>query len=216
MSTAGYNTVIKRNGTVTAFNAESMTATTLTNQYQIDDTSKEVWDTSVEPTFYEDASAIPSSDIENINYLFGKVTFSTEKTGAITVDGEYFPTQTISYGREYTLDQSVNLEDASNYDDAQSNNGYRTYVSTLWDINASITRLISDLTEADILFNIWENGDPIIIEIQPGGADNPIFRGYMIMESNNVNGEVDSLEEEQISLVLNDNGNGVGFGWSDF
>ena len=215
MSTAGYNTVIKRSGTSTSFTGVSMSSTTVNNQFQIDDATKEVWDRSSVPTFYEDGTSIPESDIENINYLFGKVTFSTEKTGSITVDGYYYPTQVISCGREYSLDQEVNLEDSSNYEEAQNNNGYKTYTSTLWDVSASISRLIGDMTESDVLYNLWDNGDTIVAEIQPGGDGNPIFRAYMVMESDNMSGDIESLEEQEISLVLNDDGNGAGFGWSD-
>lgn len=216
MGTAGYNTIINRNGTSTSFTGESMTATSVTNQYQIDDVTKEIWDRNTEPTFYEDGVSIPSSDIDNINYLFGKVTFSTSKTGAITVDGSYYPSQTISCGREYTLDQSVNLEDSTCYDTAQANNGYMTYTDTLWDINISISRLITDMTDFDTFFDIWNNGETIVVEIQPGGGSNPTFRAYVKMETDNTSGDVESLEEQELNLLLDDDGNGTGFGWSDY
>ncbi len=216
MSKVGYNTVIKRSGTSTSFVDESMSATENTNQYQIDDVTKRVLDMGTEPTFFEDSTSIPSSDIENINYLFGKVTFSTEKTGVITVDGSYFPTQVIGRGKEYSLEQSVNLEDSTSFDTAQQNNGYKTYTETLWDVNASISRFIDDMTETNSLQSIWENGETIVIEIQPGGTGNPIFRGYMVIETDNLTGDIESLEEQEINFLLNDIGNGKGFGWSDF
>lgn len=216
MGEAGYNTVIKRNGTSTSFTSESMTATSTTNQYQIDDATKQVWDRTIVPTFYEDGVAIDSSDIDNINYLFGKVTFATSKSGAITVDGSYYPQLTIACGREYTLDQSINLEDSTCYETAQSNNGYMTYNDTLWDVNASVTRLITDMTEYNTFFDIWNNGETVVLEIQPGGGSNPTFRGYMVIETDNETGDVESLEEQEISFMLDDDGNGTGFGWSDY
>ena len=207
MGNAGYNTVVKRSGTSTSFTGESMTATSETNQFQIDDGTKEVWDRTVVPTFYEDGTEIPFSDIENINYLFGKVTFSTSKSGAVTVDGSYFPTQEVACAKSYTLDQSINLEDSTCYD---NNNGYRQYTSTLYDVSASITRWVTEMTELEALNSIWRNSEEIILEIQPAGVET--FRGYMLIESDALNGDIESLEEQEISFQANGQ-DGTALGW---
>ena len=208
MGNAGYNTVVKRSGTSTSFTSESMTATSETNQFQIDDTTKEVWDRTVAPTFYEDGSPISDSDIENINYLFGKVTFATSKSGAITVDGNYFPVQEVACAKSYTLDQSLNLEDSTCYD---NNNGYRQYTSTLYDVSASITRWVTEMTELEALNSIWRNKEEIILEIQPAGVET--FRGYMLIESDALNGDIESLEEQEISFQANGQ-DGTALGWN--
>ena len=213
MGTAGYNTVVKRTGTTTNFTGESMSATSVTNQYQIDDASKEVWDRSVSLTFYEDASPIPDSDIERINYVFGKVTFTTAKTGAITVDGAYFPTQALSGASSYSIDQSVNLEDRTDFENAKTNNSFRTYQPTLFDVSVSVTRFddLSNLYHAE-----WDAGDPLVVEIQPGGGTNDVFRSYVLIESANKSGDIEALEEEDISFQLDNTQDGLAWGWRDY
>lgn len=213
MGTAGYNTVIKRSGTSTAFNGETMSATAVTNQYQIDDTTKEVWDRSTTPTFYEDSVEIPSSDIESIDYVFGKVTFATSKTGSITVDGDYFPTNVIAQANNYSIDQSIDLQDNTDYETAQSNGGYRTYQGILYDVSVSVGRY-DDLN--NLFHDDWDTQSPVVVEIQPGGGTNDIFRAYCLIESANKSGDVESLEEQDISFQIDDTGDGSAWGWRDY
>ncbi len=88
-SNAGYLATVKKGGTPTSTTAEACTLVS-GKTYQINDTAKRVWDESVAPVVY-DGGVDHTSDVDSIDYLYGKVTFDSgyTVTGAVTVDVDY-------------------------------------------------------------------------------------------------------------------------------
>ena len=153
MGADGYLVKIKKGGTSTSFSGEGMSVV-LENKYQIDTIVKRVWDRDVEPIFYDNGEKIPSSDISVIDYLFGRVTFATSKSGTITVDGKYIPLTLIAGAKSYNLNQSR-------------------------DVSLTISKY-DDLTGA--FMDIIRNRKAVLVEIQPGGKRD-IARGWFVLDT---------------------------------
>lgn len=197
--TASYNTVIKQPGTATTFTDEATTNTT-GNTYQVTDATKQIFDRNTVPTVEDDGvPVIPAS----INYLEGSVTLSAPPGGVVTISGKYIPMTTIATGKEY----SVELVASELDDTAFGDGGYRSRVLGLFDITASL-RL--NWANAFFVTSIL-NRAALVFEIQPGGAA-PLMRAWMVVPSVEWAGNIDDLEEEEVSFALD----GAGIPNADF
>src|SRR5690348_7886763 len=89
---AGYVAKVKSTGTSTAMTGEAMSLVS-GKTYKVTDATKDVWDYTKSLTVKDNGAAVAAADIEEINYIFGQVTFVAgyTPTGPITVDGHYLP-----------------------------------------------------------------------------------------------------------------------------
>src|SRR5690606_15772420 len=115
-------------GTSTAMNASPMELVS-GKTYKITDATKNVFDYSKAITFSDTAVAIDEANIESINWLFGQVTFVDGYTpgGAITVTGFYLPMSEVSRANSFTLTQTAETIDRTDYAIARGNDGYRVF-----------------------------------------------------------------------------------------
>jgi len=204
MGTAAYATIVERVGSSTSFTGESMSATSVTNEYQIDDTAKRVFDRDATFTFFEDTTDV-TSDVDEIDYVFGRVTFKSSKSGSITVDGNYFPRQKIAGANSYSLDHSGDLLEDTEFDPAGAT---RTRRYGLRDVSASVERwypLTKHYQDA------ISNRDTVVLSVQPGGSGE-FARGFFKLESANLDGDVSALESESLSFNL-DGDPAVSYAW---
>lgn len=210
MGTAGYNTTVKKGGTATAFTTEAC-GNVSGNQFQITDTAKRIWDRATLPTFYEDAVPIASSDVSDIDYFTGKVTFATSKSGAVTVTGKYIPVTAIA-GVDSV---SVSLGGAVHDDTPFNSAGFHTRLYGLRDVSVNLGRF-DDLSKD--LYNLLLNRTIVLLEVQPGNSG-AYMRGWFYMESNNINTEVDGVVKTDVVLQLDANddsiGNDISFSYDD-
>ena len=190
--TVGYQAKFRKSGTSTSFTGESMTVVT-GNTYQIDTDSKQVWNRLSTFTFYEDSVEISSSDISSIDYLFGKVTFSTSKTGSITVDGDYLPTALIAGGYEATMNRTNQLFTSTD----QSNAGFETKETGIKDVNITVSRF--DDLSGDFV-TILNSGNPIVVEFAP--VSTKVYRGWFILSGKDQTIDVNALIEDTLTFDL--------------
>lgn len=190
-ATASYTTLLKKGGDSTAFTGESLTLVS-GETYQMDTTSRRFLDPSVVPTFYEDEVEIPAGDVLEVNYLFGKVTFNEEKT-AVTMDGSYIPMSTVAGAKSHNLSISA----ATHANTAYGNDGTETHQLGLFSVSASFSRF--DDISGDFK-DIIRSRVPVALEI--ASAALTVFRGWFVPESVNSSGDVNSLEEEELSFQL--------------
>jgi len=193
MGTQGYLTTVKKGGTPTALTNEPMTNLS-GNTYQITDASRRILDRDVVPVFGDQGGSptnIHPSDIASIDYLFGIVTFNTAKVEpVVVVSGNYMPMSDIAGANNYTLNHAGDVLDDTAYDNT-SGNAYRSRVLGLRDVSLSVDRW-DQLTQE--FFTAINDRTPLIIEVQPGGAGNPLARGWFVPESETHEGDVSSLE----------------------
>jgi len=197
MAVVGYQANIKKSGTSTSFSGEAMTVTT-GNTFQIDDSAKQVFNFNSTFTFYEDAVAISDSDIDSIDYMYGKVTFSTSKTGSITVDGAYYPMANIAGAYQATQNTTNQIINVTSFE----NQGFVEKLPNQKDITVTCTRF-DDLSKD--FQDILENGSSIVIEFIPSTGNGN--RGWYVLDSANQNLDMSNVVEESLSFQLTDNKN---------
>lgn len=199
---AGYLAKILQQGTATTFTAEAMTLVS-GKTYRINDTTKEIWDRS-EATMdiLDTAVSVAASNIKNIDYLFGQVTFvdSYTPSGAITATGKYFPTTQLGKGRTFTLTLQADAIDDTDFATAQANGGYRTFTPGLRTVALELGGIFDATvnSKSDLAAR-----NELIIEIDPAGDGLSIARGFFRMITTGQSGDVGALEEETLNLTLN-------------
>lgn len=209
---AGYKAELRKTAAAgTAMTGEAMSLVS-GKTYQIDDATKEIWDRSATFVVYDDVTDV-TDQVETFDYLFGKVTFLSSYTvsGSITVDGEYFTSTALGKANSYSLTQTAEAVETSDYATVQANGGFRTYQSGLrnvslelgsfYNISAGLRALLEARTE-------------LIIEIDPAGDGKSIARGFFKVANEAQAGDVGGIEDETTTLTLNaPSSDYIPFGW---
>ena len=210
MAVASYKTIIKLSGTTTVFTSEAMSSSTASNQHQISDDAKRVWDRDTVPVIRQSslAAIVPAAQISNIDYLFGKITFASSTQGTpITASGTYLPLASVAGSHTYQLNHIGGLLD----DTAFESTGWRTHKQGIRDVNITLSRW--DSLDTDF-FDHLKNGTTFLVEVTPGGSTAFLARGWFIGESEIHSGDVNSLEQGDITLHLDGDTNAA-YRWSD-
>lgn len=209
MGSPGWKATVKRSGTSTTFTDEP--ASLVSGQtYQIDDETKQVWDRTAPIVVNDNGNEVDPENIEHIDYLFGMVTFANDytPTGGITISGKYLPMQNVAGANSYTLNQTVDVLDDTDFDHAKTT-GYRSRMAGLHDVSVTVSRW--DNLSKDF-FTAATAGQAVVVEIVPGLGTRK-FRAFMLVETANRSGDVAALESEEVSLILDGDGAGKAFSW---
>ena len=121
-------------------------------------------------------------------------------TGAITITGSYFPTSVLGTANNYSLTQTADAIDSTDFATAQANGGFRTHNPGLRTVNLELTGFyaLSNAFAASL-----EARSELIIEINPDGNLKSLARGFFKASSHGQDGDVGALEEETVSFTLN-------------
>lgn len=189
---AGYEAEVKKSGTTTGFTTEATTNPS-GNVWEITDATKAVWDRDVTPTFYDNGVEIAAGDIQQIDYLYGKVEFTGAKTGPITVTGSYMPMASVAGANQASLNITSAILDDTDF----SNVGYHTKEYGTQDVVVSLSRWedVQNTFGAILVARA-----PIVIEIAPSTAKS--YRGWFIPDSVSDNFSIESLLDESVSFQL--------------
>lgn len=199
---AGYNTTVRRSGaTPTATTGEAMSQVGTSQTYKIDDLTRDVWDYNSSVVVYDNAVPVAAVDIEEINYLFGEVTFDAgyTVTGPVTVDASYFSMTAFGRASEFTLTQTVDTEDVTVFENAQANGGFNVFDPTLKTADMDLSGFYSAAN--DVFAEIQARGT-FVIEVDLIGDRKSIARGLYRIGSYGQSGGVADSESSDISLVL--------------
>lgn len=197
---AGYLVDVKKSGTPTSMTGE---ATTLVSgkTYKITNAAKNVWSRNHAVTVSDGGGAINASNIESIDYLFGRVTFISGFTpsGSVTIAGYYLPMTLMAKYRSYTLTQTCDAIDETTCPDAQVNGGRRIFDYGLKTVSLELSG-VYDVSNG--YRTLLEAREELIIEINPDGDSESVARGFFRNISQNQSGNVGALEEETTSFTL--------------
>lgn len=197
---AGYVCDLKKPGTSTAFTSEAMTLVS-GSTYQITDTTKRIWNRNGGSFVVFDNAIDHSSDVESIDYLFGRVTFKSTYTvlTPVTVTGFYYPTAVLGKAQGFTLTQTAAVINSSYFDAVQTNGGYQMSeyglktvsldLDNFYALSSGFAALLAAQTE-------------LVIEINPDGAGKSVARGFFKAVSQSQSGDVGALEREPVSFTL--------------
>jgi hypothetical protein len=200
---AGYVAKLKKQASsATSVTGEAMSNTT-GQIYKIDDTTKEIFDRSQSITVYDDGSD-ETANVEWIDYLFGRVKFDDGYTvnGPVTIDVSYFSTSSLGTANSFTLTQTADTINTSDFDTVQGNGGFMTYDPGLRTVNMELS---GPFASSQDFQNTLKNRNELILEIDPSGngAQDSQFRGYFKASSRGQSGDVGALEEETVNFLLN-------------
>ncbi len=204
---AGYKTTVKIGGTSTVFTAESFSLVS-GNTWQIDDSSRRIWDRLAVFSFREGTEDLVATDILSIDYLFGTVTFTTPMS-SIEGDGFYMPMTDIAGAHSYSLTHAGDILDDTDFAGAAADQMH-SRIYGLRDVSLSVSRWE---TGDQQFFNAINNRTPLIIEVRPGDT-NPVARGWFVPESEVRSGDVSSLEAADLSFQLDGDVNAQ-FSWGN-
>lgn len=197
---AGYVTKIMKSGAPTAVTGEA-TSLVSGKTYKIAAATKNVWDRTVTPVVKDNGVAVDPSDIDSIDYMFGRVTFVSgyTPTGSITFDVTYLPMTQVAGANSYTLTQTANALDETDYETAQGNDGYRVYDYGLKTVSLSLKGIYKPTNGfADLLQSRAE----LIMEIDVDGGGKSVARGFFKPMSTSQDGDVGDLESDSVDFSL--------------
>lgn len=190
MGQAGYLGSVKKTGTSTSFSGESM-SNTAGNTWQIDDATKEIFDRNTVPDFFDNGVPIVAGDILSIDNLYGKVTFTSSKSGPITVSGDYLPSTEVAGAKSVEWTRTAQIHD----DTDTANLGYHTKVYGKLSISITLGRW-DDIQYAFV--TAMETRLPFVIEIAPSSGKS--YRIWVVPETSGLTLSVDALLEESITF----------------
>lgn len=198
----GYVATIKKSGTSTAATGESFTVDGGDAQlYHIDDTTKQVWDPSIDVVIFDNSVEVADADIDYLDYLFGSVRFADTytPTGPITADLNYLPLSAFGKAQTFTLTQSADTEDVTTLDLAQANGGFTVFdysqlsgeltTEGFWDTTNGIHDLIT-------------NRDLLVLELNPDGNADSVARGFFKVTTHGQSADAGATESESVTYSL--------------
>lgn len=198
---AGYVAkLLKPSGAATVGDGEAFTLES-GKIYKIDTAAREIWDRTDTVVVYDNA-VDHTVDVEWIDYLFGRVKFldAYSVIGPVTADISYFTMAQLGKGRTFTLTQTANPIDTTDFGVAQGNGGYMTFLPGLRTVALEIGG-VYDVTEA--LRADLRARNEIIVEINPDGAGLSVARGFFRPLAVSQSGDVGALEEDSTTFSLN-------------
>ena len=198
----GYVATLKKQGTSTGTTGEACTLVS-GKTYQITAPAHRILDRSATVTVY-DGAVDHTADVVSIDFLFGKVTFSSTYTvgGAVTVDANYFPVITLAKFQSFTLTQTANAINNSDMPNLQSNGGFETFESGLKTVTLDLPAVFAAVDD-------WHGAliarDEYVIELNPDGTGvaGSIARGFFRLVTDTQAGDVGALETETLKFSLN-------------
>ena len=197
---AGYVATVKKQGTTTAMTGEAMSLES-GKIYTVTNTAKDLWDRSVAFTFYDGVSD-ETANVEWVDYLFGRFKFldAFTPTGAVTVDGSFFPTVALGKANSFDMTQTADAINNSDFATVQGNTGFNTFIPGLRTVAVDLTGFydVNNSFRADLIAR-----NEFVVEINPDGSGESLMRGFFKASDTGQSGDVGALEEETISFVLN-------------
>jgi len=197
---AGYTVNIKQQGASTTMTGEAMTLVA-GKTYRVTNAAKNVWNNLVTFVVYDNAVDRTATQVLNIDYLFGQVTFKAAYTvvGPVTVDGAFRAMTQLAKYRSFTLTQTQEPVDITDIPSAQGNTGHKLYTYGLKTValECSGVYAVANGYRAALVAR-----SEFIIEINPDNNSRSIARGYFKSSSRSQKGNVGELEEESAAFVM--------------
>lgn len=197
---AGYVTKISKSGTPTTFTTLPFTLVS-GKTFRITDVTKNVWDRTTTVNFFDNGVAVIPAEVLSIDYLNGVVTFTAGHTvvGPITATGKFLPLSQVAGANGFTLSQTANAVDNTDYVVAQTNTGYRDYIYGLKTIKLNLKGFykVSNAFEALVAART-----EMIVEINLDGTGLTVARGWFKPLMTSHSGNVGALEDMALDFVL--------------
>lgn len=191
----GTQVIVKISGDAVPFVGEAM-ETNDNRIYSISDPLKRVWDYN-SPVAVYNATERTTEDFM-VDYTSGKIIFSVEDaTRFITVDASYVTTTKVAKGKKFSLKQSVNVYDVTEFGDS-----YKKVIGGLKSAEGSF----SDFNILDTFFsNALENAKAVLIEFYTNENDTNPKRIWAVINEIAETADVNDLQGRDISFTSTGN-----------
>ena len=191
--TTGKDCLIKISGQATTMTAEA-TDTSDNQIYQIHTATKRVLDRYTVPTVYD--GGVQTIEDYTINYLNGKITFSTvDADRVITISGKYVPLTTAAYAYEASHSKAVDIHEVTPFQVTHKKRkaGLKSASGSLSDFN------IEDMTYENAL----TAGVPVVLEIRAINTEEP-SRYWILLNQKELSAAVSGMQNQKITWVSYD------------
>jgi len=195
---AGYVASVQETGAALIMTAEPTTLLSGTT-FQITDTARRVVDWTQTVVIDDGGTPIAASGITSINHMFGTVTLEAAPGGAVTFDAFYLPLTEIAKAQSFTLTQTAETIDETDFATAAGNSGYRVFNPGLRTVALELGGFY-DAAEAN--WTELEARTDVVIQINPDGSDLSSARGVFKLVTRGQSGDVGALEEETRTFNL--------------
>ncbi len=194
---------------VTAATATSSTdnaATLSTNGLvlSIDSTDRRHWNraTSTHIQVFE-AAVNRTTDIADINYVLGQVTFDTAHStaSAWTIDTEYLTSSYLGQGREWTADIGTDILDQTTFSTTTADTQWRTTVPGLSEASVTIERFWATSTGPAFFDRLAVEQDTVV-ELWRDYATRSKLEGFGYVEGDDFEVPVDESAAESVTLTI--------------
>ena len=193
---AGHLALVKKAGTSTAMSGEAMSLVS-GQVYEVTDSARRILDPEVAITVYDNAIAVAAADIENIDYLFGRVTFDSgySVTGPVTLDANFYPTVNIAAAKEWSASHTRDIAETTTFGD-----NAKGKKALLKDATGNISAFAEIDSEILAAFN---SADNFFIEWDPAGDGTRVKRYWVLFEGLETTASTDALVEDGITWQAN-------------
>lgn len=198
---AGYVAKILKSGSASAYSNEPMQLVS-GKTYEVTDTAKRVFDRTSTLVFEDNGSPVAGSNIDNIDHLFGRVTFTsgyTPTTPITVASGSYLPLTQVGRGTSFNLTQTARMIDDTDFETAQGNSGHREYIYGLKTVQLDIGGIFASANGYRALLDARSE---LVVEINPDGNSKSVARGFMKLINQGQQGDVGDQEVENVSFRL--------------
>lgn len=186
-------------GSATSMTGEAMSLVS-GETYKVTASTKNLWDVTASWTIYDNGTD-KTSEIENIDYLHGRVTFKSTYTvtGPVTVTGKYYTKALTASYKSFKLTTSCDTKDTTTVANAQSTSGHRAFDYGLKTVELELSGLYnsSNTYRTDLI-----GRNLVMLEINPDGNSKSVARGFFKATSRKQSGNVGALEEETVTYAL--------------
>ena len=207
---AGYCAKVKKSGTPTGFSAAPMTLVS-GKTYEISNRAQSVWNWKV-PVTFSSSGAISADKIQSIDHLHGRVTFIPSYTppGAVTATGSYLPLVDFARANSFSLSQTADTTDTTDFATACNNGGFATSKATLLTADLELTGFYRADND---LFQLLTSREEFVVEIDAEGSGLSVARGIYKPITDNQSGDIGGDETETLSLALSVPDGVLPFSW---
>ena len=196
---AGYMVVIKKSGTPTTMTGEACSLVT-GKTYKVTAATKQLLDRAT-AVVVKDNGVDHTADVDNIDYLFGRVTFKAPYTviGPVTIDAKYLPLAEMAKYQKFTLTQSMDPINNSDMPTLHANSGHETFDFGLRTVGLELSGVYASANgyRASLIAR-----EELVIEVCPDGGGKTVARGFFRPATRKQSGKVGALEEENAMFNL--------------
>jgi hypothetical protein len=193
---AGKKALVKVAGAPAAFVTEACDDTGDGLSFQIAAAAKRVWDPTIAIMVYVDA-VLQAADTYTLNRLTGTITFVDAPAGVVTVTGSYLPLSVAARGRAYSWSLNNSFVDDTDFDSANTDNGFQRKLQSLLDVTGSVTARWSD----DMYFvNALLDDEYVVVEFYPDRTQPHDLIMWARLDKADLSAAVDSTIDRVVSL----------------